>query len=128
MGNQSEINSVMRAILVDWIVEVHLKFRLTPETLYLAINIIDRYLEREQVERKRLQLVGVTALLVACKFEVSRPSREVHMSEVRRPIPPLTKGPHSNVRKSILPRLGTASTSPTRRTFDRKCWIWRQTL
>ena len=70
MGDQSEINSVMRAILVDWIVEVHLKFRLTPETLYLAINIIDRYLEREQVERKRLQLVGVTALLVACKFEV----------------------------------------------------------
>ena len=45
-------------------VEVHQKFRCVPETLYLTINLIDRYLELEQVERSKLQLVGVTALLV----------------------------------------------------------------
>ena len=43
---------------------MHQKFRCVPETLYLTINLIDRYLELEQVERSKLQLVGVTALLV----------------------------------------------------------------
>jgi G2/mitotic-specific cyclin-B, other len=36
----------MRAILVDWLIEVHLKFKLLPETLYITINVIDRYLEK----------------------------------------------------------------------------------
>lgn len=35
----------MRAILIDWLVDVHLKFKLVPETLYMTINLIDRYLE-----------------------------------------------------------------------------------
>jgi len=39
----------MRAILIDWLVEVHLKFKLVPETLYLTVNLIDRYLERVEV-------------------------------------------------------------------------------
>jgi G2/mitotic-specific cyclin-B, other len=59
----------MRSILIDWLVEVHLKFKLVPESLYLTVNLIDRYLEREQVHRSRLQLVGVTAMLIACKYE-----------------------------------------------------------
>jgi len=67
----------MRAILVDWLVEVHMKFRLTSETLYLCINIIDRYCALVTVERTDLQLVGVTALLIACKYE------EIYPPEVR---------------------------------------------
>ncbi len=59
----------MRAILIDWLVEVHLKFKLVPETLYLTVNLIDRFLEKEQVNRQKLQLVGVTAMLIACKYE-----------------------------------------------------------
>ncbi len=59
----------MRAILIDWLVEVHLKFKLVPESLYLTVNLIDRYLEREQVNRQKLQLAGVTAMLIACKYE-----------------------------------------------------------
>jgi len=47
MGRQSDITDKMRAILVDWLVEVHLKFKLLPETLYLTVNLIDRYLEKE---------------------------------------------------------------------------------
>ena len=69
MNGQETLNSMMRAILVDWIVEVHQKFHLVPETLYLTVNIIDRYLSMVVVERKLLQLVGVTALLLACKYE-----------------------------------------------------------
>src|SRR3569833_1344762 len=59
----------MRSILIDWLVEVHLKFKLLPESLYLTVNLIDRYLEKEQVHRQKLQLVGVTAMLIACKYE-----------------------------------------------------------
>lgn len=59
----------MRAILVDWLIEVHYKFKLLPETLFLTVNLIDRYLERVDVIRTKLQLVGVTAMLIASKFE-----------------------------------------------------------
>jgi G2/mitotic-specific cyclin-B, other len=69
IGTQVEMNSKMRAILVDWIIEVHHKFELMPETLYLAMYIIDQYLSLQPVVRRELQLLGVSALLIACKYE-----------------------------------------------------------
>ncbi|NWZ78700.1 CCNB2 protein, partial [Poecile atricapillus] len=62
-------NGRMRAILVDWLVQVHLRFRLLQETLYMCVAIMDRFLQSHPVPRKKLQLVGVTALLVASKYE-----------------------------------------------------------
>eukprot|EP00933_Yihiella_yeosuensis_P005616 TRINITY_DN110166_c0_g1_i1.p1 TRINITY_DN110166_c0_g1~~TRINITY_DN110166_c0_g1_i1.p1 ORF type:complete len:514 (-),score=89.25 TRINITY_DN110166_c0_g1_i1:250-1791(-) len=65
-----EINSKMRAILVDWLVEVHTKYQLRAQTLFLAVNMIDRYLSSgTQVLRRKLQLVGVAAMFIASKFE-----------------------------------------------------------
>jgi len=64
-----DVNEKMRGILVDWIIEVHHRFKLMPETLFLTINIIDRYLNKVQIDRTRLQLVAVAALLIACKYE-----------------------------------------------------------
>lgn len=69
MDSQPEISEKMRAILIDWIVEVHKKFELVTETLYLAINIVDRYLATKVVKRKELQLVGIGAMLIASKYE-----------------------------------------------------------
>ena len=69
MDSQAEINEKMRAILGDWLIEVHQKFELTPETLYLTFHIIDRYLSMEQVMRKELQLVGMSSMLIASKYE-----------------------------------------------------------
>ncbi|VAI81727.1 unnamed protein product [Triticum turgidum subsp. durum] len=69
MAHQSDINEKMRGILIDWLIEVHYKLELLGETLFLTVNIIDRYLARENVARKKLQLVGVTAMLLACKYE-----------------------------------------------------------
>ena len=63
--NQPYINERMRSILVDWLVEVHLKFKLVPETLYLTVILIDRYLAKTEVSRAKVQLVGVTALLIS---------------------------------------------------------------
>lgn len=77
MSNQDDINAKMRAILIDWLIEVHMKFRLVPDTLYLCVNIIDRYCNCVGVRRNKLQLVGVTALLIACKYE------EIYPPEVR---------------------------------------------
>lgn len=69
MHSQVEINEKMRAILGDWLIEVHHKFELMPETLYLTFHIIDRYLSMEQVRRRELQLVGVGSMLIASKYE-----------------------------------------------------------
>lgn len=77
MESQPHINERMRSILVDWLVEVHLKFKLVPETLYLTVNLIDRFLERKEVSRPKLQLVGVTSLLIASKYE------EIYPPELR---------------------------------------------
>jgi len=74
---QSDITGKMRTILVDWLVEVHMKYRLRSETLHLSINLIDRYLTHKPVMRKRLQLVGVAAMFIASKYEEIQPP-ELH--------------------------------------------------
>ncbi|KAL9251658.1 G2/mitotic-specific cyclin-1-like protein [Drosera capensis] len=69
MEQQADINQKMRAILMDWLIEVHYKFELREESLFLTVNLIDRFLEKQSVVRKKLQLVGLIALLLACKYE-----------------------------------------------------------
>jgi G2/mitotic-specific cyclin 1/2 len=69
MDNQPDLEWKMRGILVDWLLEVHTRFRLLPETLFLAVNIIDRFLSTKIVQLDRLQLVGVTAMFIASKYE-----------------------------------------------------------
>ncbi|KAI5576634.1 hypothetical protein BDE02_09G057600 [Populus trichocarpa] len=66
---QPDINAKMRSILVDWLIDVHRKFLLMPETLYLTINIVDRFLALKLVPRRELQLVGISSMLIACKYE-----------------------------------------------------------
>ena len=65
MSKQNDINEKMRMILIDWLIEVHLKFKLLPETLFLTINFIDRYLQNNQTPRDKLQLIAVSSLLIA---------------------------------------------------------------
>ncbi|KAJ5149726.1 hypothetical protein N7448_001304, partial [Penicillium atrosanguineum] len=69
IDHQHDLEWKMRGILVDWLIEVHTRFRLLPETLFLAVNIIDRFLSAEIVALDRLQLVGVTAMFIASKYE-----------------------------------------------------------
>lgn len=66
---QDDITEHMRAILIDWLIDVHRKFRLRDETLYLTVNFVDRYLSRKRVDRQSLQLVGVVSMWVASKYE-----------------------------------------------------------
>jgi len=69
MVYQTDINEKMRAVLIDWLSEVHLKFKLAPENLFLTVKIIDRYLTKQKVSKNNLQLLGVGALLISCKFQ-----------------------------------------------------------
>ncbi|XP_043641969.1 G2/mitotic-specific cyclin-B isoform X2 [Drosophila teissieri] len=70
LAGQKEVSHKMRAVLIDWINEVHLQFHLAAETFQLAVAIIDRYLQVvKDTKRTHLQLVGVTALFIATKYE-----------------------------------------------------------
>lgn len=69
MDMQPELQWFMRPYLVDFIIEVHGQFRLRPEVLYLAFNIVDRYVSKRIVYKKHYQLVGCSALWIAAKFE-----------------------------------------------------------
>uniref|UniRef100_A0A674J8K8 Uncharacterized protein n=2 Tax=Terrapene triunguis TaxID=2587831 RepID=A0A674J8K8_9SAUR len=69
MRKQPDITSGMRAILVDWLVEVGQEYKLRTETLYLAVNFLDRFLSCMSVLRGKLQLVGTAAILLAAKYE-----------------------------------------------------------
>nr|XP_016472550.1 PREDICTED: cyclin-A1-4-like isoform X1 [Nicotiana tabacum] len=66
---QKDINASMRAILIDWLVEVAEEYRLVPDTLYLTVNYIDRYLSGNLMDRQRLQLLGVACMMIASKYE-----------------------------------------------------------
>ncbi|XP_076335108.1 G2/mitotic-specific cyclin-B3-like [Tachypleus tridentatus] len=69
LSRQSELSKSMRAILVDWMVEVQESFELNHETLYLAVKLVDHYLMKNSVPKSLLQLVGSTAMLIACKYD-----------------------------------------------------------
>ena len=67
MKDQSEINEIMRAILIDWLIDVHLRFNLRQETLFMTVWLIDAYLSYAFILREKLQLLGITCLLISCK-------------------------------------------------------------
>lgn len=69
MEHQEHLEWHLRGVLVDWLIEVHTRFHLLPETLFLAVNIIDRFLSSRVVELDKLQLVGITAMFIASKYE-----------------------------------------------------------
>ena len=69
MNMQNDINEQMRAILIDWLIEVHYRFRLKSETLFQTVWIIDTYLSMFPIIRARLQLLGIASLLISCKSQ-----------------------------------------------------------
>lgn len=73
----------MRAYLIDWLTELHLKFKLWPETLYVCVGIIDKFLLKEKdFKKKDLQCLGVTSLHIAGKYEEIYPPELKHLIRV----------------------------------------------
>ncbi|KAG6857233.1 hypothetical protein H0H87_007652 [Tephrocybe sp. NHM501043] len=95
MADQTEITWAMRQTLVDWLLQVHLRYHMLPETLWIAVNIVDRFLTKRVVSLVKLQLVGVTAMFIAAKYEeILAPSVEefVFMTENVYPREEILKG------------------------------------
>ena len=69
MAAQPQINESFRAILIDWLASVTFSFKFEKDTLYLAVDIIDRFLTKKKVRKSELQLVGAAAFFVASKYE-----------------------------------------------------------
>jgi len=65
MTKQPDITFPMRSILVDWLIEVSEEYKLNTETIFLAVNYIDRFLSYMSVQRARLQLVGTACMFIA---------------------------------------------------------------
>lgn len=79
MSQQQNITENMRAILVDWLVDVSVHFNVMSETLHYAVNYIDRTLADMQVEKTKLQLVGVACMKIADVF--NEKSKEYYRQE-----------------------------------------------
>lgn len=69
MGNQKKIDETIRSTLVDWLIQIHYNFKLWPETLFLTVNVFDRYCSVTEISKKEVQLVGIAALLMITKYE-----------------------------------------------------------
>jgi G2/mitotic-specific cyclin 3/4 len=82
MDQQGELQWWMRSILLEWIVQNHEALSLVPETLFLSVNYIDRFLSCRTISIGKLQLVGATALFIAAKYEESRPPSVRNFAEM----------------------------------------------
>lgn len=115
MAHQASITLKMRAILVDWLLDVHLKFKLFEETLFLAVSILDRYLNKAKVTKEALQLVGITSMFIASKYqEISPPELNdfVYVTEQA-----CTKNEIISTERLILKLLDFDLNMPTALTF-----------
>jgi cyclin B len=115
MENQSDINEQMRAILIDWLVEVHYRFRLKSETLFQTVWIIDTYLSLVEITRAKLQLLGIASLLIACK------SQEIYYPQLNEFID-ITDGAYAkheliDMEKKVLKILDFNIVAPTANDF-----------
>lgn len=117
MKGQPDVNGEMRAILNDWLVDVHRKFEHRKESLFLAVQVLDRYLAIAKVKRNRLQLVGATSALVAAKFEEVEPMEVPDLIYVTDKA--YSKDEFVDMEGSILRALGFKLAAPTAAHFLR---------
>lgn len=115
---QNDMNSKMRAILVDWLVEVAEEYKLCADTLYLTVNYLDRFLSRHIVQRSQLQLVGVACMWVAAKYEEIYPPNVTDFCYITDST--YSKEQMVGMEELVLKKLTYELTVPTAKTFLRR--------
>ncbi|KAJ9525418.1 hypothetical protein QJQ45_003183 [Haematococcus lacustris] len=115
---QTDVNSKMRAILIDWLVEVAEEYKLCADTLYLTVNYIDRFLSLYPVQRSQLQLVGVVCMWIAAKYEEIYPPNVTDFCYITDNT--YSKEQMVQMEETILKRLSYELTVPTAKTFLRR--------
>ena len=112
---QCDVDPQMRSVLIVWLVEVAQEYKLLPETLFLSVVFIDRCLSKFSIKRNRLQLIGITSLFIAAKYE------EIYAPQVDE-FCDITDNTYTReevlqMERKILDTLGFELTQPTIRTF-----------
>ncbi|KAG8093019.1 hypothetical protein GUJ93_ZPchr0012g22137 [Zizania palustris] len=115
---QVDVTANMRAILVDWLVEVAEEYKLVADTLYLAISYLDRFLSAYPLRRNKLQLLGVAAMLIAAKYEEISPPHVEDFCYITDNT--YTRQEVVNMESDILKLLKFEIGSPTIKTFLRR--------
>ncbi|XP_042484276.1 cyclin-A2-4-like [Macadamia integrifolia] len=115
---QRDITQSMRGILVDWLVEVAEEYKLVQDTLYLAVYFIDRFLSANYMSRQRLQLLGITCMLIASKYEEICAPRVEEFCFITDNT--YTKGEVLQMESQVLNYLGFQLSAPTAKTFLRR--------
>ncbi|XP_011629119.1 cyclin-A3-1 isoform X2 [Amborella trichopoda] len=115
---QNDITANMRGILVDWLVEVAEEYKLISDTLYLTISYIDRFLSSNAIKRQRLQLLGVSCMLIASKYEEISPPHVEDFCYITDNS--YTKEEVVQMEREILKFLNFEMSSPTIKTFLRR--------
>ncbi|XP_068656455.1 putative cyclin-A3-1 [Aristolochia californica] len=115
---QNDVTANMRGILVDWLVDVAEEYKLVPDTFYLTVSYVDRYLSLHPINRQKLQLLGVTCMLIASKYEeISAPHVEdfCYITDNT-----YTKEEVVQMETSVLKLLNFEMGNPTIKTFLRR--------
>ncbi|CAL1379631.1 unnamed protein product [Linum trigynum] len=114
---QKDIQANMRQVLVDWLVEVAEEYKLVSDTIYLSVSYLDRYLSSECVGRNKLQLLGVSCMLIASKYEDLNPPRVEDFCYITDNT--YTKKEVLDMETDVLKCLKFDTRSPTAKTFLR---------
>ncbi|XP_004252748.1 G2/mitotic-specific cyclin C13-1-like [Solanum lycopersicum] len=112
---QKDVSTNMRGVLVDWLVEVTDEYKLLSDTLYLAVSYIDRFLSVNVIPRKKLQLLGVTSMLIAAKYEEIKPPSAEDFAYITDNT--FTTKDVINMEASVLQSLKFEMGNPTTKTF-----------
>ena len=118
MKHQPEITTHSRGILINWLVSVHRYLKLLQETFYICVSIIDRYLQRKSISKYQIQLLGVTSLFLAAKYEEIYPPEFSKYLKVTENV--YSKAQIVLMEKEILKALDFKLTVPTPWVFYQK--------
>ncbi|EPS61050.1 a-type cyclin, partial [Genlisea aurea] len=115
---QTDVTANMRGILIDWLVEVSEEYKLQSDTLYLTVSYIDLYLSKNTVNRQKLQLLGVSSMLIASKYEEITPPHVEDFCYITDNT--YTKKDVVQMESDMLVSLGFQMGNPTVKTFLRR--------
>ncbi|XP_065853678.1 cyclin-A3-4-like [Euphorbia lathyris] len=115
---QKDVTANMRGILVDWLVEVAEEYKLVSDTLHMTISYVDRFLSLNVLNRQKLQLLGVSSMLIAAKYEEINPPNVEDFCYITDNT--FTKEEVVKMEADILKSLKFELGSPTIKTFLRK--------
>ncbi|WCJ33298.1 CYCLIN A3 4 [Euphorbia peplus] len=115
---QKDVSANMRGILVDWLVEVAEEYKLISDTLHMTISYVDRFLSLNVLNRHKLQLLGVSSMLIASKYEEINPPKVEDFCYITDNS--FTKEEVVKMEADILESLKFELGSPTIKTFLRK--------